>query len=119
MKYYYMFGLTKQRLKELGATNIIPVSFSFQYSLHPGHSDLHGKYTTVKAARNSDDELIEWVFSAEPEMLMIFKFISEHNPVEIGGRHFKSLQRNEPAGINVASKLHPDLVSLRYHDLRQ
>lgn len=115
IKYYYVVGMTKTKLKDLGATSIIPVSFNYMYGLHPGHDYVHGKFNQkTKSARNEQNELVEWAFSSEPEILLSIKLLDCDEPIEITGRQFKCLNRGEQAGINITSKLHPKLAKLRY-----
>jgi hypothetical protein len=111
MKYYYLIGLTKQKLKDLGATTIIPASFSYMYGLHPGHTDglteMDEKYLPI-----------EWVFASEIELLLSIAFVCKIKPVELSKRHFNALQRGESPGINTFSELHPILSDAKFEAFR-
>lgn len=104
-KYYYMCGLTKERLKELGALHIIPATFSYSWGLMAGHS-------ADVTESDHDYNFLEWAFTAEPE-IAVWIALSARKPVEIRKKHFDTLVCGDWVSIVLGSEFHKRLCRVK------
>lgn len=102
MKHYYMRGLTKDRLEDIGAQRIIPATFSYSWGLVPGH-------TVDVTETDANYNALEWVFVADSETLLSIALITCKKPVEIPQEYFNALEMDIPVGVLIKSQLHEKL----------
>ena len=94
MKYYWSKWFTRDELKSMGATDIIPAQYTL-YMLVPHH-------VTKSSGHDVENE---WAFAADETFITYMKLKSDKGAVDITRRCYHTLRRNESYPYGADSKL--------------
>ena len=87
--YFWSCHIPKDKLRELGATDILPAKHDWLQGFVP----------------EPDKEGLEWVYKADPTFESFVKFACDRDIVQVSHRHHRAIARGKAPGIGNSSKL--------------
>jgi hypothetical protein len=99
--YFWSCHISKEKLRQLGATDIHPAKFSYQYTFEPA-ADKDGK---------------EFIFRAEPHFETVVKFACDVNIVKVSFKNHRSISKGRYPKIAPVSKLNNAVCLLKWNRL--
>jgi len=96
--YFWSCHISKDKLRELGATDILPAKHNYLQGFTP----------------EADDKHMEWIYKAEPSFESFVKFACNREVVEVSHRHHRAISRGKFPKIGVGSKLQEKLAAVKF-----
>ena len=96
--FFWSCHIPKDKLKELGAIDILPAKHHYLYSFQP----------------EADPDGMDWVFKAEPDFETLVKFACDKPIVEVSHRHHRAISRGRNPKIGSGSKLSEKITRLKW-----